>query len=78
MFDYERSVLYVLLIGWEPLNDPVARYGPFVMNTQDEIYEAIEDYRSGKMGVINPNIGISKLGYINAFSNEPLHLERLL
>jgi redox-sensitive bicupin YhaK (pirin superfamily) len=49
-----------LLIGGEPLNDPVARYEPFVMNTQDEIYEAIEDYRSGKMGVINPNIGISK------------------
>jgi predicted nucleic-acid-binding protein len=42
------------------LNDPVASYEPFVMNTQDQIYEAIEDYRSGKMGVINPNIGISK------------------
>ena len=40
--DDERSVLYVLLIGWEPLSDPVARYGPFVMNKQDEIYEAIE------------------------------------
>jgi hypothetical protein len=42
------------------LNDPVARYGPFVMNTRDEIYEAIEDYRSGKTGVINPDIEISK------------------
>lgn len=58
--DYERSVLDVLLIGGEPLNVPVARYGPFVMNTQDEIYKAIEDYRSGKMRVVNPNIEISK------------------
>lgn len=38
----------------------MARYGPFVMNKQDEIYEAIEDYRSGRMGVINSNIEISK------------------
>ncbi|MPZ07446.1 MAG: hypothetical protein GEU26_13705 [Nitrososphaeraceae archaeon] len=34
----------------------MARYGPFVMNTQDEIYKAIEDYRSGRLGAINPNI----------------------
>ena len=38
----------------------MARYGLFVMNKQDEIYEAIEDYRSGRMGVINSNIEISK------------------
>ncbi|MCK6615426.1 MAG: pirin family protein [Ignavibacteriaceae bacterium] len=34
-----------------PLNEPVVSYGPFVMNTEDEIREAIRDYQSGKMGV---------------------------
>jgi len=40
----------VLLIGGVPLCDPITRYGPFVMNTQQEIYQAIEDYRNGKFG----------------------------
>lgn len=43
----------VLLMGGVPIGEPVARYGPFVMNTQDEIYQAIEDYRTGKMGSIS-------------------------
>jgi hypothetical protein len=40
----------LLLIGGIPLREPIARYGPFVMNTQQEIYQAIEDYRNGKLG----------------------------
>lgn len=44
--------LEVLVIGGAPLREPVARYGPFVMNTKDEIVQAIEDYQSGKMGQI--------------------------
>jgi redox-sensitive bicupin YhaK (pirin superfamily) len=47
-----NATLEVLLIGGSPLNEPVARYGPFVMNTRQEIYEAIEDYRLGRMGAI--------------------------
>lgn len=47
-----RSTLDVLLIGGVPLNEPVARYGPFVMNTKQEILKAIEDYRNGHMGEI--------------------------
>jgi redox-sensitive bicupin YhaK (pirin superfamily) len=34
------------------LHEPVARYGPFVMNTEQEIHQAFADYRSGRMGVI--------------------------
>ena len=45
--------LDLLLIGGIPLKEPIARYGPFVMNTQQEIYEAIEDYQAGRMGAIN-------------------------
>ena len=41
-----------LLIAGVPINEPVARYGPFVMNTREEIIQAIEDYRSGRMGEI--------------------------
>jgi redox-sensitive bicupin YhaK (pirin superfamily) len=36
----------------EPLNEPIAAHGPFVMNTQTEIMEAFRDYRMGKMGVL--------------------------
>lgn len=49
----ERGQLDVLLIAGIPLNEPVVRYGPFVMNKPEEITQAIEDYRNGKMGRIN-------------------------
>ncbi|MCA1817947.1 MAG: pirin family protein [Acidobacteria bacterium] len=47
------AALEALLIAGVPLNEPVARYGPFVMNTEEEIYQAVEDFRSGRMGAIN-------------------------
>lgn len=40
----------VLLIAGRPLGEPIAQYGPFVMNTEAEIYQAIQDFRAGKLG----------------------------
>jgi redox-sensitive bicupin YhaK (pirin superfamily) len=46
------ATLEVLLLGGRPIRETIAWYGPFVMNTRDEIVQAVEDYRAGRMGSI--------------------------
>ncbi|XP_038658664.1 pirin isoform X8 [Scyliorhinus canicula] len=46
----DHEVSRFVLIAGEPINEPVVKHGPFVMNSQEEIAEALEDYRTGKNG----------------------------
>jgi hypothetical protein len=48
--DSSRPPARALLIAGRPLNEPIAQYGPFVMNTRDELSQAVDDFRQGRMG----------------------------
>jgi redox-sensitive bicupin YhaK (pirin superfamily) len=47
------SSVSLMLLAGEPLREPIAHYGPFVMNTREEIEQAIQDYQQGRMGYLD-------------------------
>ena len=50
--DEHSGPLEVLVLGGLPIRAPIEHYGPFVMNTRQEIIQAIEDYRAGRLGTV--------------------------
>ena len=43
----------ILILSGEPIDEPIASYGPFVMNTNDEIRQTIDDFNNGKFGYLD-------------------------
>jgi redox-sensitive bicupin YhaK (pirin superfamily) len=53
--DSRSNSLEVILLGGEPIGEPMVHYGPFVMNTREELQQALSDYQAGRLGVIPPD-----------------------
>jgi redox-sensitive bicupin YhaK (pirin superfamily) len=45
-----HSPARALLIAGKPLHEPIAQYGPFVMNTREQVTQAVHDFQNGKLG----------------------------
>jgi hypothetical protein len=53
--DSRTNFLEALVLGGKPIGEPVEHYGPFVMNTRNEIMQALEDFEAGRLGTVPPN-----------------------
>ncbi|MGW0036966.1 pirin family protein [Gordonia sp. NPDC003376] len=50
--DSNHPAMEVLLLGGRPIREPVVQYGPFVMNTRQQLVEAVEDFQAGRLGTV--------------------------
>ena len=53
--DSHRPAMEVLLLGGQPIREPVFHYGPFVMNSKYEVIQALEDFNAGRFGTVPPD-----------------------
>lgn len=53
--DSHTPALELIVLGGEPIGEPMVHYGPFVMNTREQLIQTMEDYQSGKLGMIPPD-----------------------
>jgi len=53
--DSSSETLELLVLGGQPIGQPVVHYGPFVMSTRGEVMQALEDFEAGRFGTIPPN-----------------------
>jgi len=66
--DGNRPALEVLLLGGQPIREPVVQYGPFVMNTREQVAQAMSDFQSGRFGMIPEN---ALMPHTDARSRQP-------
>ncbi|WP_326580472.1 pirin family protein [Streptomyces sp. NBC_00481] len=60
--DSDAPDLEIVLLGGQPIREPMAHYGPFVMNTRDELQQAFEDFQKGRLGTIPAVHGMTSEG----------------
>ncbi|MFJ4800024.1 pirin family protein [Streptomyces murinus] len=61
--DSNTPDLEIVLLGGQPIREPMAHYGPFVMNTKDQLMQAFEDYQKGLLGAVPAVHGMSDDGF---------------
>ncbi len=70
--DTRTGRLEVLFLGGEPIGEPVAWSGPFVMNTEDEVRQAFEDFHAGKLGTVPAHHPLAPTDELRATTDSPL------